>query len=137
MAPRTRMAAAGLVLAMGLGSLLMWVVNPVFWLWVASRMVESTQPSMGPYLLVITGIALTMAGFGKGLGALNRVHLRVTRGQPPSRVQAAWLRSMRGERVPTRSGGVLDVVMVTTVSVALAVMATWFLFFAGSSLGPA
>jgi hypothetical protein len=137
MAPRTRIAAAGLVLAMGLGSLLMWVANPVFWLWLASRLVDSREPSMGPYLLVITGIALTMAGAGKLLGALNRLHIRVTRGTPPGRVQAAWLRSMRGERVPSRSSGVLDVVMVTSVGIAVLVMAVWFFLFAGSSLGPA
>lgn len=131
---RRTLASAGLIFAMAVGSLLMWLANPVFWLWLASRMTSSTQPSMGPYLLVLAGVIATMVAFGKGLGWLNRVHARVTRSDGRVRVQAPWLRSMRGEREPARDASVLDVVMVATVGVAVVAMAVWFLLFAGSSL---
>ena len=51
------------------------------------------------------------------------------------RRQAAWLRSMRGERQHQHKGWkVLDVVMMWSVGTALFCMAIWFFFFAGSSL---
>jgi hypothetical protein len=134
---RTKLAAAGLIALMSAGSLLMWVVNPIFWLWLASQLTSSSEPSMGPYLLVIVGIAGTMAAVGKGLGVLNRVHRRMTRGDAAGRWHAPWLRSLRGDRRPSHDTGVLDVVMVVTVAIAAVAMGIWFLFFAGSSLGPA
>lgn len=132
--PRRSLASAGLVLAMGVGSLLMWVANPIFWLWVGSRLTTTTQPSMGPYIVVLAGVIATMVALGKTLGWLNRVHMRVTRSDGRMRVQAPWLRSMRGEREPARDASVLDVVMVVSVGLAMLAMAVWFFVFAGSSL---
>jgi hypothetical protein len=133
--PHRRLAAWGLVLLMGIGSVAMWLVTPAFWLWVASRMTSSTQPSAGPYLLVIAGTVVTMIAIGRGLGSLNRAHQRVIGAGDERRRQATWMRSMRGERqTAERPQGVLEVVMLVSVGVALAVMAVWFFGFAGSSL---
>jgi hypothetical protein len=133
--PHRHLAAWGLVLLMGIGSIAMWLVTPAFWLWVASRMTSSTQPSAGPYLLVIAGTVVTMIVIGKALGALNRAHQRVVGADEERPRQATWLRSMRGERpVAERPRGVLEVVMLVSVGLALAVMAVWFFGFAGSSL---
>jgi hypothetical protein len=41
---------------------------------------------------------------------------------------------MRGERTPTRRGGVLDKVMIVSVGLALVAFTIWFFGFAGSSL---
>jgi hypothetical protein len=120
---------------MAIGSIAMWLVTPAFWLWVASRMTSSTQPSAGPYLLVIAGTVVTMIVIGKLLGALNRAHQRVMGAEDERRRQATWMRSMRGERqVASRPRGVLEVVMMVSVGLALLVMAIWFFGFAGSSL---
>ena len=133
--PHRRLAAWGLVLLMAAGSIAMWLVTPALWIWVASRMTSSTQPSAGPYLLVLAGTVVTMAVIGRGLGALNRAHQRLVGAHDERRRQAAWLRSMRGERpVAERPRGVLEVVMLVSAGVALAVMAVWFFGFAGSSL---
>lgn len=133
--PHRHLAAWGLVLLMAIGSIAMWLVTPAFWLWVASRMTSSTQPSAGPYLLVLAGTVVTMIVLGKALGSLNRAHQRVIGAEEERRRQATWMKSMRGERQAVeRPQGVLEVVMLVSVGLALAVMGVWFFAFAGSSL---
>ena len=122
--------AAFLVLAMAAGSILMWIGVPVFWLWLASRLANSSQPSIGLYLLVLVGIVASMALIGKGLGTLNHIHMGVTDTLPQKREQTIWLRSMRGEREIKRQTGVLGIVMAWSVSVALVVFGVWFFVFA-------
>jgi hypothetical protein len=112
----------------------MWLVVPVAWLWLGSQMTSSTQPSIGPYLLVLAGTIVSMVIIGKGLGSLNRMHMRVT-GRVREREQAAWMKSMRGERKGTiHDRGVLDKVMMISVSIALVLFLIWFFTLAGSSL---
>ena len=122
--------AALLVLVMAAGSILMWIGVPAFWLWLASRIADSSQPSIGLYLLVLVGIVVSMAVLGKGLGTINRVHMGVTDTLPAKREQTIWLRSMRGERDVRRQTGVLGIVMVWSVSVALLCFGAWFFLFA-------
>lgn len=122
--------AALLVVVMVVGSILMWIGVPVFWLWLASRMVDSSQPSLGPYLLVLVGIAVSMVVIGKGLGAVNHLHMDITGNLPEKREQTIWLRSMRAEREVKRHTGVLGVVMAWSVSIALIVFGAWFFLFA-------
>ena len=122
--------AALLVIVMALGSILMWIGAPVFWLWLASRIADSSRPSFTLYLLVLVGIVVSMAAIGKGLGVVNRRHMDMTGTLPEKREQTVWLRSMRGEREVQREAGVLGTVMVISVSLALLTMAIWFFFFA-------
>ena len=134
MGPRRRLAQVALIALMSIGSVVLWLGIPVFWLALASRLQEASRPAMGPYLLVIVGIPLSMVVVGKGLAALNRAYGRLTGSLDSRRVQLPWQRSMRGERGSTRRTTVLDVVMVASVAAALAVFAVWFFLFAGSSL---
>jgi hypothetical protein len=132
--PHRHAAGSVLVLLMAAGSILMWLVVPVAWLWLGSQMTSSTQPSIGPYLLVLAGTIVSMVIIGKGLGSLNRMHMRVT-GRVREREQAAWMKSMRGERKGTiHDRGVLDKVMMISVSIALVLFLIWFFTLAGSSL---
>jgi hypothetical protein len=119
---------------MAVGSVLLWIGVPVGWLYLASKLTDSSQPTMGPYVLVIVGIPATMIVVGKALAALDRTYGRVTGAAPGTRVQAPWHRSMRGDRRSTRPRSVLDVVMVCSVALAVACFALWFFVFAGSSL---
>jgi hypothetical protein len=133
--PHRHAAGSVLVLLMAVGSIVMWLVVPVGWLWVGSHMTSSTQPSIGPYLLVLLGTIVSMVLIGKGLGALNRLHMRVTGRLRDRRQQATWMKSMRGERRgATTDRGVLDGVMLISVSIALVLFGIWFFGFAGSSL---
>ena len=122
--------AALLVAVMAVGSVLMWIGVPVFWLWLGSRIADSSQPSFGLYLLVLVGIVVSMAVVGKGLGTINRIHMALTDSLPEKREQTIWLRSMRGEREVKRQTGVLGIVMAWSVSVALVLFGIWFFLFA-------
>jgi hypothetical protein len=125
--------AIGLVVLMALGSVLMWIGVPLALVYIASKVADTPNPSMGPYLLIIIGLPLGMALIGKGLGALNRAHIRLT-GTEVDEYRPGWTRSMRGERQVERRGGVLDRVMIVSVAFAAVVFAVWFFGFAGSSL---
>ena len=119
---------------MAIGSVLMWIGVPVGLIYVASRIADSPTPSMGPYLLILIGLPVGMVAVGKVLGALDRYHGRVTGLDDGRPQQAAWMKSMRGERERRRRRSVLDVVMMLSVGVALVLSAVWFFAFAGSSL---
>src|SRR3954452_14154581 len=119
---------------MAAGSIAMWIVVPLAWLWLASQLSEGTQPTLGPYVLILFGIPISMVIIGKLLGVLNRFYARVTGANTHVRVQMPWHKSMRGERGSNRPRSVLDVVMVISVSIALVAFGVWFFVFAGSSL---
>jgi hypothetical protein len=129
-----RLLGALLIGLMAVGSILLWIGIPVGWLFLVSRLVDSAQPSMGPYVLVLVGIPATMIAMGKVLAILDRAYGRVTRAAPRARVQSPWHRSLRGDRRPARERSVLDVVMVASVALAVVCFAVWFFLFAGSSL---
>ena len=122
--------AAALVLLMAVGSVLMWLGVPVFWVWLASQLAESSQPSLGLIVLILVGIVVSMALLGKLLGALNRTHMAVTGQMPSRREQTIWLKSMRAERAARREHGILGTVMAISVSIALTCFGIWFFFFA-------
>jgi hypothetical protein len=126
-------AAIALVALMALGSIVMWVGVPLGLIYLASKIADSSNPTMGPYLLVLIGLPIGMAVVGKGLGALNRAHIRLT-GTEVDQYRPGWTRSLRGERTIDRRNGVLDRVMVVSVAVAALAFAVWFFGFAGSSL---
>ena len=119
---------------MAFGSVLMWLGVPVGLVYLASRIADSPTPSMGPYLLILIGLPVGMVAVGKVLGSLDRYHGRITGLDDGKPQQAAWMKSMRGERERRRRRSVLDVVMMVSVGIALLLSAVWFFGFAGSSL---
>jgi hypothetical protein len=122
-----------LILFMALGSALMWVGLPVGLIYLASHLTETTQPTMGPYLLILFGLPAGMTVIGKGLGRLDRMYAEAG-GEVPQRYRPGWTRSMRGERESGRKFSVLDRVMFASVLLCLTASAIWFFAFAGSSL---
>ena len=126
-------AAWALVALMAVGSVVMWLGVPLALIYAASKLADTPNPSMGPYLLVFIGLPIGMALVGKALGVLNRAHIRLT-GAEVDAYRPGWTRSMRGERQVERRGGVLDRVMIISVVVAGIAFAIWFFGFAGSSL---
>src|SRR5215218_4155244 len=124
-----------LVLLMAAGSVVMWVGLPLGLIWLASALTDSSQPSMGPYLLIVIGLPVGMFAFGKVLRALDRAHGRIAGRLDEGPQRAAWLRAMRDERGPRRKQrSVLDTVMIGSVVLAVVVGGIWFLAFAGSPL---
>lgn len=133
MSPGRRVLAWLLVAAMALGSITVWLLSPIGWLLLASRLQSSSQPSMGPYVLVIVGIVATSILVATLLSRANRAHLRLM-GTEAERRRSPWLKSMRAERHTVSDNGVLDRVMLISVSIAMTCSAIWFFAFAGSSL---
>ena len=133
MAGRALLAAL-LIALMAIFSVVLWLGIPLGWLYLASRIAKSSQPSMGPYVLVLIGIPASMILVGKLLSRLNRTYGAVTGAAQAPRTRSAWMKSLRGERDSGRPRTILDVVMVWSVAVALVCFAIWFFVFAGSSL---
>ena len=123
-----------LIALMAIGSVIMWLGVPIGLIYLASRLADSSKPSMGPYLLILIGLPVGMFVVGKLLGALDRYHGRITGLDDGKPEQAAWMKSMRGDRERKRRGSVLDSVMIISVGVALLLFGIWFFAFAGSSL---
>jgi hypothetical protein len=123
-----------LIVLMAVGSVFLWIGIPVGWIYLVSKMVDSSQPSLGPYVLLIFAIPITMALFGKLLFELDHVYARVTGQTSEVRFRAPWLKSMRGERNVARRLSVLELTMVVSVSIAALGFAVWFFGFAGSSM---
>jgi len=136
--PRTRSTwsplSLFLIALMAIGSVVMWIGVPVGLIYLASRLADSSKPSMGPYVLILVGLVVGMMAVGKLLGALDRYHGRVTGLDDGKPQQAAWMKSMRGDRERKRRRSVLDSVMIISVGVALVLFGIWFFAFAGSSL---
>jgi hypothetical protein len=123
-----------IIVVMALGSIAMWVALPVGLVWIASQLTDSTQPSMGPYLLILFGLPIGMTLIGKGLGKLDRIYASAG-GEVPQRYRPGWTRSMRGERESGRKWSILDRVMFVSVVLCLIAMAIWFFGgYAGSPL---
>ena len=57
-------AAVGLVLLMAIGSIVMWLGVPLGLVYAASKIADSSTPSLGPYLLVFLGMTVGMAIVG-------------------------------------------------------------------------
>jgi hypothetical protein len=127
-------AAVLLIVVMVVGSLLMWIGAPLFWLWLGSQLQSGSTPSFGPYLLILVGVVASMIVLGKLLSTLDRVYGRVTNTNATVRVRLPWHRSLRGERGSGRQTRVVDIVMVASVSGALLLFGAWFFLLAGSSL---
>jgi hypothetical protein len=133
--PANRIAQLFLILFMAVGSISLWLVVPVFWVWLASQMQKSSQPSLGPYLMVLVGIGISVFILAKLLAAADRAYGRASGIGVNARRRLPWHKSMRGERdehtgtPPT----VLTRTMVVSVSLALSCFGVWFFFFAGSS----
>jgi hypothetical protein len=125
---------AGLIALMALGSISLWVGNPVLWFWITSHLQErASQAQMGPYVLLLVGVVATAVVLAKVLSALNREYGRLIGSDPTVCIIVPWRRSLRDAR---HGGGedpgrlpvsVLDVVMVVSVLVAVALFAAWFL----------
>lgn len=120
-----------LVVAMVLGTLVLFPVSPLFWLWFGARVSFWTTGSGAltaqVALLILAGLIVTTVAVAKLLGFLNRTHMELT-GLASGRTQArAWNKSMRDDRANTRDRGLLEIIMVATVAAACLMLFVWWL----------
>jgi hypothetical protein len=105
-----------LVAIMFVGSLLLWLGVPAGWLWVGSQ-VQGQTGSVGDAIIVMmVGIAVSIALLVSSLSRLNRRHVE--------------LRAARGLDVGGATA--LERVLVASGALVLVGFAVWFFGFSGS-----
>jgi hypothetical protein len=108
-------ASAGLVVAMLLGCLVLWVGVPLGWLWIGSQVQASG--SLGTALAVtMTGTIVSIFVLVIILGRLNRLHAELMERRH---------RSMRSSA--------LEVILVSSAGIAIVGFGVWFFLFAGTT----
>jgi len=130
----------GLGLLIALLSVNLWTGCPLLAVWLGSRVEASTGSlSMGAVVIVVAVLATLSIFIVWALAQLGAAYDHVTGRPPAPRRQAAWLRSLSGERseYSRRRHPATALEKVLTASVVLAVMGLefWFFFFSGSPIG--
>jgi hypothetical protein len=130
-----RNAAATVVfLAMLLAAFSLWTLIPLGWVYIGSKASHSQFPSMGPYMVVVIGIIVTVLIDGWLIGRLNDIFIRVTGSNRLVQARPSWLKSMR-DAAPVRSSvTVVEAVMISSVLLAALALVTWFFLLAGSPI---
>ena len=125
-----RRAASLLVLAaMFVASVAVWTAIPVAWLWIGSHLASSSQPGLGPYVIVIAGIPFTIVAVVWGLYRCDALYSRLTRRELDRSAPPAWRKSLTDTR-QRRPWTTVDAVMTVSVIVAVIGLLVWFAVFA-------
>ena len=127
-------AAATVFLAMLLAAFSLWTLIPLGWVYIASKVSHSQFPSMGPYMIVVVGIIVTVLVDAWLIGRLNSLYIRLTGTNSVAAVRPAWLRSMRDSGSLPSSVTVVEAVLMGSVLLAALALTIWFFFAAGSPI---
>ena len=100
-------AALGLAALMALGCVVLWVVIPFGWFWLAGAITDNATTF---YVIALFGVPVTMIACGAALARVNRVYLRLS-GAESSRLFHALL--------------------VGSVLLAILAFVVWSVFFSG------
>jgi len=128
--PGRRLLGATLIGLMLAGSVVLWTVVPIGWIWFASQLTDTTQPVLWPYLLIIVAVPVTMMLGSRLLLRLQLFYCRLLGLPEPTVGRAAWLKSLRDDRANERPVMAIDGVMSVSVAVAVLALLCWFAFFA-------
>jgi hypothetical protein len=127
-------AATAVFFAMLLAAFSLWTLIPLGWVYIASKLAKSQFPSIGPYMIVIVGIIVTVLIDAWIIGRLNDLYVRVTGSNRLVQSRPGWLKSMR-DAAPVRNAvTVVEAVMMSSVMLAALALMVWFLLLAGSPL---
>jgi hypothetical protein len=136
---KRRLKLLGLDAVMILAAVNIWTGSPLLAVWVGSRVVSSSRPTMGALFLIVVVLAAMSIALIYVLNSASAAHDRLTGRRQAVRQHVPWLRSMRAERVETerskRELTVLERVLVITVVVAILLFEVWFFFFSPSPIG--
>lgn len=127
--PGARLKAFGLVAAMAVGSVFLWLGIPVIWVLLGAQISSPGTPTMAPIALVLIATPISMVFFAPLLGRLDHAHreLRGSLREGPRR--ALWNRSMRDSATTESDDGVLERVMIISVVISGALAGIYFAFF--------
>ena len=117
---RTGAGAVLVLMIMFIGSFVLWLGTPLLWLWIGSQ-VEGATDSVGTALgAAFPGAVLTIVALASLLAKLSDAY-----------------RSNRRARGLADPGHlVLEMVLVVSAGITLAVFAIWFVFFSGANPVP-
>jgi len=134
-----RLQRIGLVAAMSVTAVNVWLGAPLAGLWVGSRLAGDSGISMIAVAAVV--IVALAVGFSlvRVLAVLGVQYERVSGIQRTVHRQLPWLRSMRGERAHDPHGAgpaltALDYVLVLVVMACMIAFEVWFFFFSSSPI---
>jgi hypothetical protein len=117
-----RLAGLGLIAAMAVGSLALWLAVPLASLYAASKLVGTSGEE---YVVGLPITVAAMVGFGAFLAWLNRLYLGLTG------VLARYEAEIEELGVaPSFLRGPLEPLLVTSLIVAIVVLCVWFFGFA-------
>ena len=127
--------AAGFVAAlMLLLALSLWTVIPLAWLWIGSQLAASQFPSMGPYLVVLVGVIVSILIMAWILGLLNELYMNLTGTRSVAPIRMGRMKSLRDSEKAHLPPTVLEMTIVGSVVIAFLCMMVWFFTLAGSPL---
>ena len=128
----------GLQAVMLLAALNIWTGAPLLAVWVGSRVVTTSQPTMGSIFLVVIVLAVTCLGLIYVLNVSSAAYDELTGRPQQVRRHVPWLRSMRAERVmyerEKESATPLERILVVMVALAVILFEIWFFFFSPSPI---
>jgi hypothetical protein len=127
-------AATAVFLAMLLAAFSLWTLIPLGWVYIASKLAHSQFPSIGPYMIVIVGIIVTILIDAWIIGRLNDLYVRVTGSNRLVAARPGWLKSMRDAAPVRGSVTVVEAVMISSVLLAGVALVLWFFLLAGSPI---
>lgn len=108
-------SAVLILIIMVVGSVVLWVGVPIFWLWVGSQIQGSSNNVGAAIGVAMLGAVVSILAIAMILGWLNHKHLQ--------------LAEARG--VDTKGTSILEYVLVITAGVAVVGFTIWFMLFAG------
>ncbi|MEA2424405.1 MAG: hypothetical protein QOH13_815 [Thermoleophilaceae bacterium] len=133
-----RLKRVALVCLMALATLNIWTGGPLLALWIGSRVQGSGPPDMLAIAAAAVALGVVSYALVKLLARLDALYARAA-GRPSSvRRHVPWLRSMRGERPHIQKHASdlspLEVVLVVSVVIVIALFEVWFFFYSGSPI---
>ena len=132
------MKKVGLLASMTLAAVNIWTGAPLLAVWVGSRVVTTSQPTMGAIFLVILVLSASTLALIYVLNSAAAAHDELSGRKQAVRQHVPWLRSMRAERVEFEKSKVgltpLERLLTATVVVVVALFEVWFFFFSPSPI---
>jgi hypothetical protein len=107
---------------------------PLGWVYIGSKVSHSQFPSIGPYMLVVIGIIVTVIVDAWLIGRLNDLYVRVTGSNRLAAGRPGWMKSMRDAAPAQSSVTVVEAVMMSSVLLAALALMIWFFLLAGSPI---
>lgn len=128
--------AAGVAALMLVFALSIWTLIPLGWIWIGSQLAATQFPAIGPYIVVLLGIIVTILAVAWVIGRLNGAYVSLTGTSTVAPLRSSWLRSMRDTGQPTMGHpSLVEAILIISVILATIALLTWFFMFAGSPIG--